>query len=85
MRRALQMFGDQMGDETFLLEPEYLDNAIVAVQQQRVVYDYSRLVEAFSENGMTHDEAVEWIDYNVLRAIPYMGKLAPIVMEDGGV
>lgn len=29
---------------------------------------------------MTDEEAIEWIDYNTIRAIPYMGEKAPIVM-----
>lgn len=30
---------------------------------------------------MTYLEAVEFIDYNTIRAIPYAGKYAPIIME----
>ena len=30
--------------------------------------------------GFTEDEAVEWIDYNTLRAIGYFGADAPIIM-----
>ena len=29
---------------------------------------------------MTNEEAVEFIDYNTLRAIPYAGGFAPVVM-----
>ena len=32
------------------------------------------------EDGMDVDEAVEWIEYNTIRALPYAGPDAPIVM-----
>ena len=30
--------------------------------------------------GFTYYEAVEWIEYNTIRALPYMGEDAPIIM-----
>lgn len=33
-----------------------------------------------NEEGFTDNEAVEWIETNTLRALPYMGDKAPIVM-----
>jgi hypothetical protein len=47
------------------------DDAIIGVDQRGyLVYDYSKLVEVFKKQGMTTDEAVEWIDYNVLGVKP---------------
>ena len=33
----------------------------------------------------SYEEAVEWLEYNTLRAIPYMSSagLTPIILEDG--
>ena len=28
----------------------------------------------------TYDEAVEWIEHNTIRALPYMGEGTPIIM-----
>ena len=28
----------------------------------------------------SYEDAVEWIDYNTIRALPYMGEGAPIIM-----
>ena len=33
-----------------------------------------------NEEGWTDNEAVEWIEVNTLRALPYMGSDAPIVI-----
>ena len=38
----------------------------------RVVYDYEKMIEYLREqNGMDYEDAVEWIDYNTIRALPY--------------
>ena len=56
--------------------------AIIGVSEDgRVVYDYNLMIEALMlSDNMTYDEASEFIDYNTIRALPYMGEKAPIVM-----
>lgn len=37
------------------------------------MYDYERMAEHLMDNdGMTYEEAVEFIDYNTVSACPYM-------------
>ena len=39
------------------------------------------MVAWLQENeGMDETEAIEWIEYNTIRALPYAGDQAPIVM-----
>ena len=47
---------------------EGLDYAIVGTDHNGfLVYDYDRMVETFVvDSEMTVDEAIEWIDYNVM-------------------
>lgn len=61
--------------------PDY-DDAIIGVSDDgRVVYDYDKMVESLmSRDGMSEEEAVDFISYNTIRSIPYAGALAPIVM-----
>lgn len=59
--------------------------AIVGIDYnaERVVYSRDKLVECFvSSDGMTEEEAVEWVEYNIDRALPYWGEHAPIIMDD---
>ncbi len=44
------------------------------------VYDYDKIIEKFMKDGMTEEEAVEFYEYNTVRALPYMGKHAPIII-----
>lgn len=53
----------------------------IARDLSRVVYSYDKLVKCFMKaNNWGYEEAVEWIDYNVERALPYYGEHAPIIL-----
>ena len=58
------------------------DTALIGVSQDgRAIYDYGLMVEwLVTEEDFTEEEAVEWIDFNTIRALPYMGNEAPIIM-----
>jgi len=60
--------------------------AIIGVTQYprvAVVYIMSKLIECFMHvNKWTHETAAEWLDYNVVRALPYYAKNGPILVED---
>ena len=50
---------------------------------ERVVYSRDKLVECFvSSDGMTEEEAVEWIEYNIDVLCRIGGEHAPIIMDD---
>lgn len=72
-----------MGHEEALLfdNPDY-DEAIVGVTDDgQVVYDYDKMVQILVErDGYEETEAIEWIEYNTIRALPYY-KNPPIVMN----
>ena len=44
-----------------------LDDAIAGASDcGKIIYDYKKVVSIFEKQGMTLDEAVEWVDYNVM-------------------
>lgn len=67
-------------EDSILLENPSFSSAIVGEIEGHVVYSYDLMVEyltkQYMEEGMTEEEAeteaLEWIDYNTIRAIPYM-------------
>lgn len=64
-------------------ERENLATAIIGITPDgRVAYDLEKLVEAFMRTGMDYEEAQEWVDYNVMRSLPYYGDRAPIIISD---
>ena len=49
----------------------------------RVVYSFEKMVKYLIDNEkMTEEEAIEWIEYNTIRALPYMGGKAPIIVKE---
>jgi len=80
---------DVMNDVEALLEQvdeqavtwDGCDDAIIGVgsrcgQNTVFVYDYDRLVQVFVRDGMTEEEAVDWVDYNIVGA--WVGEGTPI-------
>lgn len=68
-------------DLTVFDEPEYDDAIIGVTHDDRVVYDYFAMARILEErDGMTEEEAIEFIDYNTIRAITYGGEKPPVVM-----
>lgn len=65
----------------FLTNYSY-DDALIGVSEDgRAVYDFDKMVEwLMKEESWSDMEAIEWIEANTLRAIPYMGEKAPIIM-----
>lgn len=58
------------------------DDALIGISEDdRAIYDYDLMVNWLIKNSnMTEEEAVEWIDYNTIRSLPYFGDKSPIVM-----
>lgn len=58
------------------------DTALIGVTNDgRTVYDYDLMVEwLIDHEHFTEEESRDWIDYNTLRALPYMGEDSPIIM-----
>lgn len=62
--------------------PQYDDAAVGITDEGRLVYDYDLMVKSLAaQDGISDDEAAEFIDYNAMRSLPYVGKGAPIVFH----
>ena len=71
-------------EDTVILEsPDYL-SAIVGISEEgRLIYSYDKMVKhLMTAENMDAEEAMEFIDYNTIRALPYAGEMAPIVLYD---
>ena len=60
------------------------DDAIVGVSHDdRVIYDYNKMVQhIMREWSVDTEEAQDFISYNTIRSLSYVGGDAPIVMFD---
>lgn len=65
-------------------EPKQYKDAIVGLtyDNNHIIYSVDKLIECFMKEGMTYEEAEEWISYNTARACDYMGEFKPILSYD---
>ncbi len=79
--------GDQeILNQIIVLEgDEFADGFIGLSTTNAAVYSYNKLVESLMKyNNWSEDEAIEWLDYNTIRALPYMSSegIVPIIVYD---
>ena len=69
-------------DEAIVFDnPDYDDAIIGYTIDCQAVYDYELMVLSLMEHDeMTEEDAVEFLDYNTFRVLPYAGENAPIIM-----
>ena len=69
-------------DVTVFEDYDYADAFIGMSDNGRAVYSYDKMVEwLMLKEDWSFEEAVEWIDYNTMRALPYYPD-GPIVVYD---
>ena len=59
----------------FFKNPSYIKAITGITSSEQLIYDYDLMVAAAMEEGWNEEDAIEWIEYNTLRSIPYMGNL----------
>lgn len=67
--------------------PSY-DNAIVGLSEDgRVIYDYDLMIkELTNDTALTEDEAIQHIDYNTIRTLPYIEEqVRPIILYNSNI
>lgn len=70
-------------EESIVLEDPSFDAAIIGYDDNtsRIIYDYDKMVKCLmDEDGLSFEDAEEFIDFNTIRAIPYMPN-GPIIMH----
>ena len=80
VEKAKDKLEDLGYEDVIVFEDFSYDSALIGVStDNRAVYSYSKMVEWLKDHErMSDDDAVEWIDYNTIRALPYMGERHPI-------
>ena len=71
-------------EDVILFEnPDYASAFIGLSHDDRAVYSYEKMIQHLKDvEGWTEEDAIEWIDYNTLRALPYAGSEGPIIVYD---
>ena len=72
---------DHAGTGTF--GEDYLSAIIGITEEGNLVYSYPKMVEQeMTDYGVSEDDAMDYINYNAIRTIPYMKENPPIIVYD---
>lgn len=84
MKDAEQRLLDNGYKDIVVFKNDSYDDALIGVSHDnRAIYSFEKMVDWLCRrDGITRKQATEWIEYNTIRAIPYFGDRAPIVMYD---
>lgn len=66
-----------------VLKIDGFDNSIIGVSEDdRLIYDFDLMVKEYCEQYDCDEiDAIEWIEYNTIRSLPYLGTEHPIIMK----
>ena len=71
-------------DAVLFDSPAYVDAYMGMSDDGRAIYSFDKMIECLmTEDDMSYEEAVEFIEYNTIRALPYFKDGGgPIVLYD---
>jgi hypothetical protein len=71
----------EMYPDLELLQADGFDDAIIGVEplSGKIIYDIDKMVTVLIGEGLSGEEAIEYLDYNVLNT--YVGEQTPIYIQ----
>lgn len=83
IRNCITAYAEENGfeDGVVLFDNHAYDKSIIGLTEDgRAIYDEDKMIqELMDDEGWSEEDAIEWLDYNTYRAIPYAGERAPII------
>ena len=83
-------FLEEENPEAVLFENPSFEKALIGYTENNLgnfvaVYDYNEMVDSLAEEYSADSEdpytdAIEWIEFNSMRSLPYMGENAPVII-----
>lgn len=74
---------ERLDDGALVFDNPAYDNAIIGqIFDGRAIYDVDAMAEELAaDDEITAEEAMDFIDYNAIRSLPYAGDKAPVVVH----
>ena len=74
---------ERLNRDALVFDNPAYDNSIIGQTfDGRAIYDVESMAdELASDDNITIEEAMDFIDYNAIRSLPYAGEKAPIVVH----
>ena len=74
---------ERLDDDALVFDNPAYDNSIIGQTfDGRAIYDVDAMAEELAtDDEITVEEAMDFIDYNAIRSLPYAGDKAPVVVH----
>lgn len=74
---------NELENTPYLINEDYKDAILGYTDDKRLVYSYEKMVKYLVDNnGLEEDDAMDYIDYNVVDMIKGMGEKSPIIVYE---
>jgi hypothetical protein len=73
---------NKLPSNTLVFDNHSYDDSIIGTTfDGRVIYDFDKMVsELMTDEGWSYEEAVDWIEFNTFRSLPYGGEKTPLIV-----
>lgn len=73
---------NKLPNKAIVFENESYDESIIGVSLEGgVIYSYERMIEEYMVNHQcTYEEAIDWVEYNTIRALAYSPQPKPMIV-----
>jgi hypothetical protein len=77
-----QEIRNKLPPDAVVFDNHSYDNSIIGTTfDGRAIYEFNKMVkELMVDEGWTEEEAIEWIEFNTIRALPYGGEKTPMIV-----
>lgn len=74
---------ERLNNDALVFDNPAYDNSIIGQTfDGRAIYDVEAMAEELAaDDEITIEEAMDFIDYNAIRSLPYAGEKAPVVVH----
>lgn len=79
------VYDEETLDKIIVLEgDEFADGCIGISEDNHLVYSYERLINSLGKVYGSTTDAVEWLEYNTIRSLPYMSSYGnePLIIHE---
>ena len=74
---------NKLPPNTIVLDNQSYDNSIIGLTfDGRAIYDYDLMVQELIDEGYSAEDAIDWIDYNTIRGLIYIGEKDSLVVTN---
>ena len=72
----------RLPDDAIVFDNPSFDNSIIGVTfGGAAIYDFNSMVaEMMEDEDLSRDDVIDFIEYNTIRSLPYIGDHTPLIM-----